>query len=190
MSDSNAADARAHVLVAYATSEGQTEKVARRVAEELEAAGRGADLADLSDARPDAAEYDGVVVGASVHAGGFQRAVTRFAEAEREALSARPSAFFFLSLTAADDAEESREAVAELGAAMEAETGWHPDEVAAFAGALKYSEYGPLKRFVMKRIAKQYDGGTDTSRDYEYTDWEAVAAFAGRFADRLDAAAA
>ncbi len=164
------------------------------MAEELEAAGHDADLANLGDdgggaGTPAVDDYDGVVVGASVHAGGFQRAVSRFAEAEREALSARPSAFFFLSLTAADEAAESKEAVAELGEAMEAETGWHPDEVAAFAGALKYTEYGPIKRFVMKRIARGYGGGTDTSRDYEYTDWDEVAAFARRFADRLDAAA-
>ena len=177
----------AHVLVAYATTEGQTEKVARRIAGELEAAGHDADLADLGDAAPDAADYDGVIVGASVHRSEFQRTVTRFVEANREALSAHPSAFFFLSLTAADDADESRAAVTELGEAMEAETGWHPDEVAAFAGALKYREYGPIKRFVMKRIAGKYGGGTDTSRDYEYTDWDEVAAFAGRVADRLDA---
>ena len=179
----------AHVLVAYATTEGQTEKVARRVAEELEATGHDADLANLDDADPSPDGYDGVVVGASVHAGGFQRAVTRFAEVNAPDLSARPSAFFFLSLTAADDAEESRAAVAELGEAMEAETGWHPDEMAAFAGALRYSEYGPIKRFVMRRIARSYDGGTDTSRDYEYTDWDEVAAFARRVADRVDAAA-
>lgn len=41
-------------------------------------------------------------------------AVARFAGANAEALSARPSAFF-LSLTAADDADESRAAVADLG---------------------------------------------------------------------------
>lgn len=116
-------------------------------------------------------------------------AVTRFAGANAEALSARPSAFFLLSLTAADDADESRAAVADLGAAMERETGWRPDEVAAFAGALKYSEYGPLTRVVMKRVARRYGGDTDTSRDYEYTDWDEVAAFAARVAERLDGAA-
>ena len=132
--------------------------------------------------------YDGVVVGASVHAGSFQSGVTRFAESNRESLAAHPNGFYFLSLTAADDAAESREAVAGLGAAMEAETGWRPDEVAAFAGALRYSEYGPIKRFVMRRIARRYDGGTDTSRDYEYTDWDEVDAFADRFAERVEAA--
>ena len=174
-----------HVLIAYATTEGQTETVARRIADELAAAGHDADLVDLGDENPNPDDYDGVVVGASVHAGGFQRAVTRFAAANAAALSARPSAFFFLSLTAADDADDSRAAVAELGEAIEAETGWHPDEVAAFAGALKYTEYGPIKRFVMKRIARQYGGDTDTSRDHEYTDWDAVAAFARRTVERL-----
>lgn len=72
---------------------------------------------------------------------------------------------------------------------MERETGWRPDEVAAFAGALKYSEYGPLTRVVMKRVARRYGGDTDTSRDYEYTDWDEVAAFAARVAERLDGAA-
>ena len=49
-----------------------------------------------------------------------------------------------------------------------------------------YSRYGTLERFVMKRIAKRAGGGTDTSRDYEYTDWDEVASFATAFADALD----
>ncbi len=38
-----------------------------------------------------------------------------------------------------------------------------------------------LIRFVMKRIARSEGASTDTSRDYEYTDWSAVA----RFGDAL-----
>ena len=34
----------------------------------------------------------------------------------------------------------------------------------------------------MKRIAKDATGDTDTSRDYEYTDWAEVEAFANDFA--------
>jgi menaquinone-dependent protoporphyrinogen IX oxidase len=33
----------------------------------------------------------------------------------------------------------------------------------------------------MKRIVKKMHAGTDTSRDYDYTDWQAL----DRFADRL-----
>jgi menaquinone-dependent protoporphyrinogen oxidase len=34
----------------------------------------------------------------------------------------------------------------------------------------------------MKRIARDATGDTDTGRDYEYTDWAEVAAFANDFA--------
>jgi len=42
------------------------------------------------------------------------------------------------------------------------------------AGALSYTKYNFLVRFVMKRIAKAQGASTDTSRDHELTDWEAL----------------
>ena len=39
------------------------------------------------------------------------------------------------------------------------------------AGALAYSHYNLLVRFIMKRIARSAGADTDTSHDYEYTDW-------------------
>ena len=53
-----------------------------------------------------------------------------------------------------------------------------PDLVGLFAGALVYTRYGWLKRTMMSRIARAEDGDADTSKDYEYTDWEAVEQFA------------
>jgi hypothetical protein len=62
------------------------------------------------------------------------------------------------------------------------------------AGALLYSKYNPLVRFVMKRIAKEAGAATDTSRDYEYTDWVGLDRFVVELAEafaaaRLDCAA-
>jgi menaquinone-dependent protoporphyrinogen oxidase len=37
----------------------------------------------------------------------------------------------------------------------------------------------------MKRIATMAGRDTDTSRDYEYTDWDEVARFAEEFADQV-----
>jgi menaquinone-dependent protoporphyrinogen oxidase len=54
------------------------------------------------------------------------------------------------------------------------ETGWHPTRVLAVAGALTYSKYNFLLRFIMKRIARRAGASTDTSRDHEFTDWAAV----------------
>jgi len=55
-----------------------------------------------------------------------------------------------------------------------AETGWHPEHIEAVAGALRYTKYNFVLRFVMKQIAKRAGGSTDTSRDHEYTDWAAL----------------
>jgi menaquinone-dependent protoporphyrinogen oxidase len=50
------------------------------------------------------------------------------------------------------------------------------------AGALKYTQYDFFKRLIMKMIAKREGQTTDTSKDYEYTDWNAVKKFTLEFA--------
>ena len=58
--------------------------------------------------------------------------------------------------------------------AVSKETGWYPSKIHAAAGALSYTKYNFVIRFVMKRIAKAQGASTDTSRDHELTDWEAL----------------
>jgi menaquinone-dependent protoporphyrinogen oxidase len=66
-----------------------------------------------------------------------------------------------------------------------AETGWRPRRIELVAGALPYTKYNFLVRYVMKRISAKEGGDTDTSRDYEYTDWNAVDRFAVEFVDEV-----
>ena len=63
-----------------------------------------------------------------------------------------------------------------------------PDVVGLFAGALVYTQYGWLKRHVMRAIVKREGGDLDMSRDYEYTDWEAVERFAHDIGQIVEAA--
>jgi menaquinone-dependent protoporphyrinogen oxidase len=53
-------------------------------------------------------------------------------------------------------------------------------------GAMAYTKYGPLLRWIMKQIAKRNGGPTDTSRDHEMTDWVQVERFVDRFVALLD----
>jgi menaquinone-dependent protoporphyrinogen oxidase len=57
------------------------------------------------------------------------------------------------------------------------------------AGALLYTRYNLFKRWLMKRIVAQQGGDTDTSKDYDYTDWADLRAFANEFRRRIAAAA-
>jgi menaquinone-dependent protoporphyrinogen oxidase len=167
------------ILIAYGTGEGQTAKVANYVADALSERGHVVTPVDVGSRGGSVSvdEFDAVVVGASIHVGKHQREVVSFARANRDLLAARPNAFFQVSLSSAsDDPDRQAEAEGYVDEFRE-ETGWHPDLVGGFAGAIQYSKYGFLKRFMMKRIAGDATGDTDTSRDYEYTNWDDVDVF-------------
>jgi menaquinone-dependent protoporphyrinogen oxidase len=57
------------------------------------------------------------------------------------------------------------------------ETGWRPPYVLPVAGALAYSKYNFFIKLIMKTISRMAGGPTDTSRDYEFTDWVALDRF-------------
>jgi menaquinone-dependent protoporphyrinogen oxidase len=168
------------ILVLYGTGEGQTAKVADRIADVLDGRGHEVTTVDAADAPADldVESFDAAVVGASVHVGAHQPAIREFVAANAEALSTRPSAFFQLSISSAVDDEARRAEAAGYVDSFLEETGWQPDRIARFGGALRYSKYGFLTRLLMKRIARGATGDTDTSRDYEYTDWQEVETFA------------
>ena len=91
-----------NVLIAYATNEGQTARIAGTLAKQIEANGHSTDVLDLGDTAtpPDPAAYDGIVVAASVHAGKHQESAQRFVAAHRNALDAGTTAFLSVSLSA------------------------------------------------------------------------------------------
>ncbi len=178
------------VLVAYASTHGHTAKICRRIADVLQSDDLDVDLHDLgADDSPDPQRYDGVVVAASIHKGIHQHEVTGWARCHRDALADRPSALASVSLTAAEDTAEAREFTEGALRDFASETGWTPDRAASFAGALQYREYDFFTRTLMRLLMQRGGHPTDTKQDYDYTDWEAVAAFARDFA-RLVAASA
>jgi len=180
----------AHVLIVYGTTEGQTAKIAQHIADAGRRLGHTVDVVHAPEIAGDGAgpgAYDAAVVGASVHEGRYQRAVADFTKAHRDWLTARPSAFFSVSMAAASKNPEEVEEIRRIMGAFLESTGWAPAMTESFAGALKYTEYNWLKRMIMKQIAKHEGGATDTSRDYEYTDWVQVDAFAERFFGGLGA---
>jgi menaquinone-dependent protoporphyrinogen oxidase len=168
----------AKVLIVYATREGQTEKIARRIAKTLQGAGHRADLVNADVTLPAVDGFDAIVVGAPIHARGYPRSIVRFVRERRQLLDRTLSAFFSVGLAVASRTHDGRAQSREVVDKLLESTGWHPRKVELIAGALPYSKYNFLIRFVMRRISAKEGGDTDTSRDYEYTDWNAVDRFA------------
>jgi menaquinone-dependent protoporphyrinogen oxidase len=164
------------ILLIYASTHGHTAKIAARIAATLEDDGATVDLQPLAanKTQPTPPDYDAVIVGASIHAGHHQRALVKWAEQHHTALGLTPSAFFSVCLTAADDTDESRAATRGYLDDFVEQTGWTPADSATFAGALQYQEYDVATRALMRLLMRRMHHPTDTSQDYDYTDWDAV----------------
>ena len=173
------------ILILYATREGQARRIAEHLAATVRSRGGAAEVVDASRVPPGFSldAYAGAILCASVHVGKHEAEMSKFVKQHRDELERMPAAFLSVSLSEAGAEAEGATPEQRTRSAAEAqrmidafleETGWHPSKIRAVAGALMYTKYNFLVRFVMKQIARQAGGSTDTSRDHEYTDWEAL----------------
>jgi menaquinone-dependent protoporphyrinogen oxidase len=175
----------AKILIAYATTDGQTEKIADYLGKQLGERGHGVTTHRLikGSTGPSPEGFDVVVLGASVRYDKYQPEFSRYVDSQMEALKrAKAVAFFSVSGAASSTAPEHRSKAQGYMSHFEQTHHWQPAFEASFAGAIKYSRYNPVLRWVMKHISKKSGRDTDTSRDWEYTNWQQVDAFAGQVA--------
>jgi menaquinone-dependent protoporphyrinogen oxidase len=172
----------------YATREGQGKRVAEHIAERLRTLRFDVDVRDVRDSPEsiDTLPYELAFLVASVHVGHHEREIIRFVKAHRLDLARVDASFLSLTLSEAGAEDlaappEKREAAAADARRMievfVEETRWRPAHALPVAGALTYSKYNFLIKLIMKLIARRAGGPTDTSRDYEFTDWAAVDRF-------------
>ncbi|MCG8441742.1 MAG: hypothetical protein MI723_08035 [Caulobacterales bacterium] len=171
------------IAIIYGTTEGQTRKIARELADHFI---RRRDEVRLVDATHPPAEdplagADAVIVAASLHVERYQSSVVHFAAEHARQLNALPSAFVSVSLSALGDEEDAANVDLCVDRFSE-QTGWTPGTVHQAAGALRYTQYDFFKRWIMKRIAKEHGLPTQSGGDFEFTDWAALQRFAEDFA--------
>lgn len=184
------------ILVAYATRDGHTGRIANAIGDTLRKHGLQADLIDL--ALPTVAEhlerYGAVILASPVNTGRYAPAATAFVKAHHSELEHLKTVFVSVSLSEAGversnaTPEEHARFVTDVRRVNErffAQTGWRPTHVKNVAGALLYTRYNFLIRFIMKLIARVSGGSTDTSRDHDYTDWIALERFVAAWAEEL-----
>jgi menaquinone-dependent protoporphyrinogen oxidase len=173
----------ARVLIVYGTTDGHTAKVARRMGQMLTAAGiASTTVVQPAGSFPWPDDYDAVIVAASVHGGKFQRNVCRWVQIYADRLNAKPSAFVPICLGILQRDPAVQHEIRRIVDRFLLGSDWRPSATLTVAGALPYTRYNWMKRWMMRRIVAKAGGDTDTSRDYEYTDWEALRTFCEQFA--------
>jgi menaquinone-dependent protoporphyrinogen oxidase len=97
-------------------------------------------------------------------------------------LNGLPTAFLSVCLAVLEKGTGPREEILRIMRRFLDRCGWRPTITKMVAGAVPYTRYGWLKRQMMKRIVGKAGGDTDTTRDFEYTDWNDLRDFARDFA--------
>ena len=172
------------LLVLFASFDGQTARIAERIAATIATQGHET---TLSSARaPEAwsriAEHDTVIIGGAIRYGRFAPFLETSVRAHAQAIAARPNAFF-----------ACRSALVRLATARSQPL---PRDSSARAPRMapRVTRASPARCATGDTIrscasscgsSPQAGGDQDTSREHEYTDWQAVERFAVQFAAGL-----
>lgn len=171
------------VLIVYASREGQTARIALRIARRLAKHGLPTDTYSVSTSPAGEVSvdlYDAVIFGSSVHFGQHDRSIAWCVTRFKRYLRRIPTAFFSVSLGIASQNLDNRREAVSLAREFVESLPWKVTLAKCFAGAIRYSRYGWLKRLMMHWIAQQE--GFESDHDREFTDWDAVDRFADEFA--------
>jgi len=164
-------------LIIYGTTEGQTKKISEFIYHELITSGHEAEVIEANKVDQDINMYDVIVIAASMHIGRYQKSVRRFIKNNCHILNKKITAFVSVSLTAASNDATELAYLKSITKRFLEKLNWQPIHTIQVAGALRYSKYNFFKKLLMKQIAKKNTGNADTSKDYEFTDWNQVKEF-------------
>ncbi len=171
------------VLIVYSTTDGHTLRICERLRQVMTPAGAEVRIVPIAEAGSvDLGAHDKIIVGASIRYGRHARAVHDFVEEHAEALAARPSAFFSVSIVARKR-DKNRPETNPYARKFLHGIRWRPRLAAVFAGRLEYPRYRPLDRLAIRLIMLITRGPTDPRAVVEFTDWREVEAFGRRVAE-------
>ncbi len=168
------------MLILFSSRDGQTKKIADFIAAE---AGQHevCDVINVAEANQvNWQDYDRVLIAASIRYGHYAPEVDRCIADHLPLLQARASGFISVNLTARKADKNTPETNVYTRKFLE-QSPWTPDRCLVVAGALRYPRYRWFDKVMIRLIMKMTGGETDTSKEYEYTDWQKVAEFAGEF---------
>lgn len=169
----------ARILLLYHGVYGQTRKICDRLQAELAALGHQAEVVPLPGETTNPAEFDAIVIGASIRNGKHNPVVMDFVRRNRELLQSRRSGFFSVNLVARKPAKNAPETNPYVKAFV-SRSPWKPSLLGVFGGNLHYQRYRWSDRHIIRFIMTLTGGPTDLSTNVEYTDWDEVRRFAGR----------
>lgn len=173
----------ARVCIVHSTTDGHTLSICRRIQAVLEGDGHQVELVAAADAAGvDWDRFDKIVLGARIRYGKHHPQVVDLIRTCAPRWQRMPTAFFSVNLVARKAGKDTPETNPYVRKLLRL-TGWQPTAAAVIAGKLDYQRQGFRDRHVIRFIMWLTGGPTNLDACVDFTDWQAVDAFARRISE-------
>ena len=156
----------------YSSSNGQSLKICETLNEEKESLILNIDR--LNSVNLD--NFDQIIIGASVKYGDHNKKIYNFVKNNKILLKRKKTVFFSVNATARKSEKNTPNTNPYIIKFLK-KTNWKPDHIGVFAGKIDFPNYNFLEKYIIKLIMWITNGPTDTTKTYEFTDWNAVKKF-------------
>ena len=156
----------------YSSSNGQSLKICEALNKNKESLIIDMDM--LKTTKLD--NFDQIVIGASVKYGDHNKKVYEFVKKNRVLLEKKKTVFFSVNATARKSKKNTPKTNPYIIKFLK-KTNWTPDHIGVFAGMIDFPNYNFIEKYIIKLIMWITNGPTDTSKTFEFTNWEDVKKF-------------
>lgn len=162
------------ILLTYSTVDGHTKTICEKILSYSKTS--QVDILPINSSI-NIKDYDTVVIGASIRYGKYREEIFEFIKENEELLNSKDNAFFSVNVVARKENKNKPETNPYLIKFLN-KISWQPKILDVFAGKIDYPKYKFLDKYAIKFIMWITKGPTDTSKVYEFTDWNRVKSFA------------
>jgi menaquinone-dependent protoporphyrinogen oxidase len=160
-------------IIIYSSVDGHTKEICEKIADYMT---EDPDIFSVDD-NPNIYDYEKIIIGASIRYGKYRKELFHFIEANIEEIDRRENAFFSVNVVARKNEKNKPNTNPYVQKFLNSTT-WIPNKIDVFAGKIDYPKYKFFDKYAIKFIMWITKGPTDTSKKYEFTDWNKVKDFA------------
>ena len=165
------------ILIIYSSTDGHTKKICEVIKENLINKGE-LHLTSIENVfETNVQFYDYIIIGASIRYGKHNRKVFDFIEKNLNIIEKKKNAFFSVNVVARKNEKNTPETNPYIKKFL-SKTRWKPKKLGVFAGKVDYPNYSFLNKQIIRFIMFITKGPIDTSKSFEFTNWDNVKKFA------------
>ena len=166
-----------NTLIVYSSVDGHTKKICDKIEMTIANSDR-VETVSIDDVyNKDLVTYDKIIIGASIRYGNYRPSLFQFITDNKKILESKMSAFFSVNIVARKPEKSSSDTNPYMKKFLK-KSSWEPNYLGVFAGRLDFPNYKFTDKYIIKFIMWMTKGPTDTTKTYEFTDWDGVDAFA------------